>query len=291
MPPYSDELWIGNATISIPEEYTRPEINVVRCGPRGGYPVVLLHSVGLDLSYWDRQIDALNVEHDVVALDLPGHGRSPGTPEEWTLDHATATVAQVIRDVDAGPAHIVGLSVGGMIAQALALAEPNLIRSLVLIDTSATFDDAGRDGMRKRAALSRSDGMPAVLQSTIERWFTPQTVATRPDIIDRVTKTLLRDDPLIHAAMWRMIAELNFVADLHCIRCPTMILVGEYDPSSPPSAARQIRDSIAGSTMHVIPNCAHMSPLEDPQTINGYLTSFFAGIGSTATPLIADSSW
>ena len=89
-----------------------------------------------------------------------------------------------------------------------------------------------------------------------------------------MTKTLLADDPLVHAAMWDMISALDLVAQLPRIRCPTLILVGEHDPSSPPSAARVLQENIAGAEMHVIPDASHMAPLEQPDVINAYLLDF-----------------
>ena len=221
-------------------------VNLVRTGPRGRAPVILLHPVGLDLTYWGAQIEALRDDHDVVAYDLPGHGASPGRPADWTLDQAAEVLAQVVRSTGEGGAHLVGLSVGGMISQALALAQPALVRSLTLIDTAAAFADEGRAGMRARARMAREGGMRAVLPSTLQRWFTPETVARRPDLIDRVAKTLLADDPLVHAAMWDMISALDLVAQLHRVSCPALILVGEHDPSSPPAAARVLQENIVG---------------------------------------------
>ncbi len=249
-------------------------INQVRTGPRGGAPVVLVHPVGLDLSYWDRQIEALCDEHDVVAFDSPGHGSSPGSPADWTLDQAAEVLAQVVRGTGSDSAHLVGLSVGGMISQALALAQPDLVRSLTLIDTAAAFSEEGRAGMRARAGMARSGGMAAVVPSTLQRWFTPETVVRRPDLIDRVTKTLLADDPLVHAAMWDMISALDLVSQLHRISCPTLILVGEHDPSSPPAAARVLQENIQGAEMYIIPGTSHMAPLEKPDVINAYLQAF-----------------
>ncbi len=89
-------------------------VNLVRTGPRGRTPVVLVHPVGLDLIYWGAQIDALCDDHDMVAYDLPGHGASAGQPADWTLDQAAEVLAQVVRSTGGGGAHLVGLSVGGM---------------------------------------------------------------------------------------------------------------------------------------------------------------------------------
>ena len=260
-------------------DWTARSINTVRTGPRGGAPTILVHPVGLELSYWGGQIEALCDTYDVVAFDLPGHGRTPGSPADWTLDAAARCLEHVVRSTSTGPAHLVGLSVGGMIAQALTLAQPDLVRSLTLIDTAAAFAEEGRAAMRSRAKMAREGGMQAVLRTTIERWFTPDTAARRPDLIDRVTKTLLADDPLVHAAMWDMISALDLVSQLHRIACPTLVLVGEFDPSSPPAAARVLRDNIAGAQMHVIPQASHMAPLEKPDAINAHLTRFLATIG------------
>lgn len=249
-------------------------INLVRTGPRGSPPVVLVHPVGLDLSYWGGQIEVLRDDYDVVAFDLPGHGSSPGAPADWTLDKAADVLAQVVRSTGNGSAHLVGLSVGGMISQALTLAQPDLVRSLTLIDTAATFPEEGRAGMRARAGMAREGGMQAVLPSTLQRWFTARTVERRPDLIDRVSKTLLADDPLVHAAMWDMISALDLVSQLHRISCPTLILVGEHDPSSPLAAARVLQENIAGAEMHIISGTSHMAPLEKPDDVNGYLETF-----------------
>ncbi len=261
-----------------PDWAARP-INMVRTGPRGGTPVILVHPVGLELSYWAGQIEALCDTYDVVAFDLPGHGRTPGGPADCTLDTAVRCLERVIRTTGARPAHLVGLSVGGMIAQALTLAQPDLVRSLTLIGTAAAFAEEGRTAMRARARTAREGGMEAVLRTTIERWFTPDTEARRPDLVDRVSKTLLADDPLVHAAMWDMISLMDLVSQLHQIMCPTLVLVGEFDPSTPPAAARVLRDDIAGARMHLISRASHMAPLERPDEINAHLTRFLATIG------------
>ncbi len=259
-------------------------LNLVRTGPRGGAPVVLVHPVGLDLTYWAAQIEALSNDYDVVAFDLPGHGRSPGAPSDWTLDKAADRLAEVIRSTGAPSAHVVGLSVGGMIAQATTLAHPDLVRSLSLIDTAAAFEDAGRSGMRARAETARRGGMAAVISSTLDRWFTDETRTRRPDLIDRVSKTLLGDDAAVHAAMWDMISGLDLVDQLPRIACPTLVLVGEFDPSSPPAAARLLAGRIPDTRLHVIADASHMAPLEKPEIINGHLRRFLAEVSPVTVP-------
>jgi len=254
-------------------------IHAVRTGPRGGTPIVLVHPVGLDLGYWSAQVEALGRTHDVVTYDLPGHGRSPGGPEDWSFDQAAEVLANLVRDTDAGPAHLVGLSVGGMIAQATALAHPDLVTSLSLIGTAASFPEAGRAAIRARAQATRDGGMGAMLQSSLARWFSPDTMAQQPALIDRVTRTFLANDPAIHAAMWDMIAELDFTAEISRIACPTLVLVGELDPSTPPATARFLAETIPGAELHIIPGASHMVPFEQPEAVNDHLLRFLVGLG------------
>lgn len=250
-------------------------MHAVRTGPRGAPVTVFVHPVGLDLTYWGEQIAACCPSRDVIAYDLPGHGLSPGTPEDWTFDAACATLAGVLQSSGARTAHIVGISIGSMIAQSFALAHPERVSSLVLIGAAATFDEGVRQGMRQRAIAAREGGMAAVLQTTIARWFAPETMAIRPDIVDRVTKTMLAVDPMIYGAMWDMIAGLDTAPRLHEIACPTLIMTGQADPICSPQVALEMQRQIRKSAMTIVPNAAHMCILEQPAFINARLAAFF----------------
>ena len=255
-------------------EQQSTSIHMVRTGPRGGTPTILVHPVGMDLTYWSNQIEALHGSHDLVAYDLPGNGNTPGTPEDWTFDAAVATLAQVLASTGAESANVVGISVGGMIAQAFALARPEAVQSLVLIATASTFPEHERSFALGRAATARRDGMAAIIAPTLDRWFTPETKAQRPDILDRVRKSMLADDPAIYAAMWDMIASLDFAPRLKEIHCPTLIMTGETDPICPPAVAGALQAGIQGSQLAIVPHAAHMCILEQPDFINERLAAF-----------------
>lgn len=251
-----------------------PQVNWVRTGTEHSETVVLIHAVGYDLTYWDRQIEALQGDYNVVAFDLPGHGRSPGEAKAWSFDFAAATVAGLIEHVSDKPVHLAGISFGGMIAQATVLARPELVRTLTLIGTASTFSEAARESMRARARAVRAGGMSAVLQSSLQRWFTPETQTRRPDIIDRVSKTILADDPAVHASIWDIISKFEVHDRLGEIRCPALVLVGERDPSTPPSAASALQEKIPGAKMVVIPNASHIVTVEAPLAVNTAMRSF-----------------
>ena len=253
-------------------------LNWIRTSTDKPETMVLVHGVGLDLTYWDRQIEALRERVNVVAFDLPGHGRSSGEPGDWTWEYGAAMIADLIAEVSPAPVNLVGISFGGMLAQVTTLARPELIKSLVLIGTAPAFPEDSRNGMRVRAETIRAGGMAAVLQPSLERWFTADTRAVRPDIIDRVTKTLLSDDPETQASIWELIATLNIENRLGEVRCPTLVLVGEHDPSTPPSVAGALGKAIPGATTMVIPNASHMVTVESPLAINDALIGFLGRV-------------
>ena len=261
----------------LPSDIADLKLNRIRIGQRNASTIVFIHAVGYDLTYWDRQIEALSPEFDVVAFDLPGHGRSPGTPHECTFENLSAVVSRVIRETGTRPVHLIGISFGGMIAQATVLAYPDLVRSLSLIGTASRFSEDGRTAMRGRAEAIRKGGMASILQSSLERWFTPKTIQRRPDLIDRVTKTVLSDDPTVQAAIWDLIADDFDVHDrLSEIRCPTLVLVGEQDPSTPVSAASALADGIVGAEMQILSATSHMATIESPDAVNSALRRFLS---------------
>ncbi len=132
--------------------------------------------------------------------------------------------------------------------------------------------------MRARAETTRNGGMEAVLQSSLERWFTPETRRRRPDLVDRVSKTILGDDAAVHAAIWEIIADFDVHARLSEIQCPTLVLVGERDPSTPPAAAAALAEGIRGAKMVVFHQTSHMVQLEAPDAVNRELQQFLSGL-------------
>jgi 3-oxoadipate enol-lactonase len=145
-----------------------PRLNWVRT--ERTQTVLLIHAVGFDLTYWDRQIECLQADYNVVAFDLPGHGSSTGGPLDCSSDQNVGAIADFIETAIRQPVHLVGLSFGGMIAQATVLARPELIRSLTFTGTASMFSDSVRSGMRTRA------------QATASVTFAPASDALRADV-------------------------------------------------------------------------------------------------------------
>jgi 3-oxoadipate enol-lactonase len=246
-------------------------VNVVRTGPRGRSPVLFVHAVSLDLTWWDHQFAALGTDYDVVALDLPGHGSSPRLNGPYTFDALASVVADVVATLDAGPVHVVGTSVGGMVAQTLAVARPDLVQSLTLVATLCTLTDPVRGAMRERARVARAEGMAALISPTLDRWFPVTFREGRPDVIDRAAKSVLRHDPTVYAEMWEMISGLRLDAQIPAIACPTLVVAGAEDGNAPVAAGQRIADLIPGAKLHVLPGVGHFPSSEAPRAFNDLL--------------------
>ncbi len=250
------------------------EVNFVRTGPKGGAPLVLLHPVGLDLTWWGSQIDAFARDHDVVAFDMPGHGMS-GHPDAPPSFEGMADVLDSVLDhIDAGPANLVGISVGGMIAQTFALRRPERVRSLALVATLCTFTEEVRGAVRDRARVARTEGMARLAGLSNERWFPSDFRERRPDMLDRAMQSLLRQDPEFHASMWEMVAGLDLADQLPRIACETLVVVGGADVSAPLAAGKTIAGLIPGAVLKELPGLGHFPPFEAPARFNQVLADF-----------------
>lgn len=191
-----------------------------------------------------------------------------------TADYA-AIVASFISDNADGPAHaVIGLSFGGMIAQELALARPDLVGRLGLCGCTATFPDAIRPSIRERAALAEREGMAAVADSTLARWFTEEFLAR--DAGNGVRARLLSDDVAGWATAWRAIAMHDAQARLESLSVPTLCLAGEKDVAAPPAAMHAMAKAIPQAGFAVLPAAPHMMHIETPAAFAAALSEFLA---------------
>ncbi len=257
-------------------------LNIARTQGHGGPPLLLLHPVGLDLSWWAPQFEAFGRERDVIAFDMPGHGLSDAPPSPPSFEMMARAVEVVLEELGGRPADVVGVSVGGMIAQTFALRRPDLVRSLGLVATLCTFAPEVRQALRERARVAREEGMPRIAELSNERWFTPAFRARRPDMIERTRRSLLQQSATFHAAMWEMIADLELEAAIRAIRCPSLVLTGEADVNAPPTAAEKIASAVANASLHLMPDVGHFPPFEAPEAFNDILRAFLDDIEAQA---------
>lgn len=241
-----------------------------------GPPVLLLHPVGLDLTWWEPQVEALRPELQLVRMDFRGHGKSQIAPPPYTLADFAADAHALLVALNIEPAHVIGLSLGGMVAQLLALEYPGDVRSLVLSNTLCTLPAEGRQAMRARGEAAEQGGMAAVVQATIERWFSRNFMDSA--LVARCRRHLLAHDVGAWASTWRAIADLDTLPRLGEIHAPTLVMTGGADLSTPLAAAQPIANAIPGAVLKVIEGAPHMAPYEKPELFNPMVLEFLRSI-------------
>ncbi|HUK59927.1 MAG TPA: alpha/beta fold hydrolase [Stellaceae bacterium] len=233
--------------------------------------VVLLNSLAADPSMWEPQVAALAAHYRVVRFDTRGHGRSSAPPPPYSIDALADDLFAVLAACNAAPAHVVGLSLGGVVAAAAALREPNAFASLAICDSRVAMPAEFRQGIDDRNRLVREQGMEAVVDLFIERWFTPAApAAVREPVKGMIRGTSVAgftgcSEALKHAAVLERLPE---------IRLPALFLVGTEDAAVPEPVMRDQQRRIANSRYAAIPRAGHLSNLEQPAAFNDALLAF-----------------
>lgn len=238
-------------------------------------PVVMLsHALATNLTMWDPQMEALAQSFRVLRYDSLGHGNTDAPRGPYSLDQLAQQAAGLLDALGIQRVHFVGLSMGGMIGQALALMRPLALTSLVLSDSSSRIPPEAQALWQERIKIAESVGMEPLVEPTIGRWFTPPFRTTHADIVERVRRLIRGTSPLGYAACCHAIAALNLTERLHTIEIPTAIIVGEEDQGAPLPMSRTIHEQIAGSELVILPSAPHLSNTEQPEAFNQALTSF-----------------
>jgi 3-oxoadipate enol-lactonase len=176
--------------------------------------------------------------------------------------------------LDFGRVYWVGLSMGGMIGQGLTLSHPDRVERLVLADTAAIIPDEAQPVWQERIDAARNEGMQAVAESTLERWFTPDYLKRNPPEIDQIRQQILDTPVAGYIGCSEAIRRLNYLSRLPEIQTPTLVMVGADDPGTPVAASEAMHSRIKGSSLVVIPDAAHLSNIEQSQIFNDSLITF-----------------
>jgi 3-oxoadipate enol-lactonase len=229
-----------------------------------GPDVVLLHGLADTHELWRYQIHWLSRSFRVIAIDTRGHGRSSAGHRGWGMATLVEDVLCVADAVGAGQFGVVGLSMGGGIAQGVAIAAPERVWLLALIGTSASFAPDNQRRFTDRADLAERAGMEAVVDATVPRWFTPAFRAAHPEVVESGYRTVLDRDPAIFAAASRVNAARDFTARLREIRCPAVYVAGREDPGDVEGNLAVFRAGLPRLDVHLLDGAAHLVPVERP---------------------------
>lgn len=237
----------------------RTQIEIDGDGP----PVVFLHGLGATSTCFQPLLPSLH-GFRCIRPDFPGAGRSPRPYVPVTVDSLAETALDVVKIIAGGPAHIVGHSMGTLVAQHLAATAPEWVLSLTLFGPIGEPGEAARERLRERAGVARRMGMIAVADAVVAAGLSSSTKADNPVAEAFVRESHLRQDADGFAEWCEALAAAKG-ADLRFLRCPTILATGEDDPIAPPGAAQGLADRIKGAKLKVVPRCGHWTPIEQPK--------------------------
>ena len=247
-------------------------------GPAEAPVVTLSHSLAASLEMWDPQLPALANRSRVLRYDTRGHGGSEAPPGAYSLEMLADDVLGLLAALEIPRTHFIGLSLGGMIGQTLALEHPEVLESLVLADTASQIPPEMGPLWDQRVEIAGSKGMAALANDTIERWFTAPFIAESPEVVDSIRALIRTTAPSGFAGCCRAIQNLNYTDRLGEIQLPTLIIVGENDMGTPVAASEVMHQRIAGSKLVVIGPAAHLSNIEQADKFNQSITVFLDGL-------------
>ncbi|MGD1277340.1 MAG: alpha/beta fold hydrolase [Tepidisphaeraceae bacterium] len=241
-----------------------------------GVPLVLVHGFPLDQRLWEGQWTDLSRCCRVITPDLPGFGLSGGG-ESFSIESLADDLHAFLQQMEALPAVLGGLSMGGYVAQAYVQKYAADLRGLILLDTRASADTpAGKQARNEMIELARQKGSAAVAEQMRPKVLPPQA---DPQVLARVTEMMTAcPSRTIQQASAAMRDRPDYTEALGRIAVPTLVVVGELDALSPPSVALAMQKAIPRATLAVIAGAGHLSPIERPQQVNRAIEQFLAGI-------------
>jgi 3-oxoadipate enol-lactonase len=245
-----------------------------------GYPVILLHGLTFDRRMWEHQVEGLARSYRAITVDLRGHGLSASPDMEYDLDMMTEDVYQAMRELGIAQAHVVGLSMGGMIGMRLALDQPEAVRSLVLLDTSAEAEPADRaSAYEAMASVLREQGPGIVADGVMAVLFSSGFLLGQPDKAKRERERLLEVNRVGVSNATCAVTRRKDISDrIHKIKVPTLVIVGDVDAATPLESSQAIRAAISASRLEIIHSAGHMTAIEKPEEVSQLIVEFLSSV-------------
>jgi 3-oxoadipate enol-lactonase/4-carboxymuconolactone decarboxylase len=251
-------------------------------GPKDAPVLVFSNSVGATLEMWDAQLRAFADRFRVLRYDTRGHGRSQVLNRPAAIDDLADDLAGLLDGLGIDKVHLVGLSLGGMTGQALALRRPEKLESLVLMATSAHLPPA--DMWNQRVATVRAQGMEVIADTVMTRWFTPAFIERAPHAVAQTRMHFVGHDPNGYAICCEAIRDMDLRAVIGAIRTPTLIIAGADDPATPVAMMEDIRGRIPEAELIIVPKAAHLLNIERPEVVNSHLEAFLGRFAPKRAP-------
>ncbi|WP_339673552.1 alpha/beta fold hydrolase [Dasania marina] len=241
-----------------------------------GPTVILVHGLGLNQDMWQWQLDALQKHYRVVRYDLLGHGGSEKPSGPYSMEQMVDQLYRLITTQGYGQCALVGFSLGGLIVQAFALAHPDLVSALAILNAAHARTDEQRAGIMKRVEQCRESGPGATVTDALTRWFTEDYADKNPEVLAQVRQWVIANNPKVYPELYRLLAmaDIGLEDNIANIQCPVLILTGEEDFGNSVEMAQCMASLIPSSQLEILKGLRHMALAESPVQVNKLLINF-----------------
>lgn len=241
-------------------------------GPAGAPVLALVNSLGTDARIWDGVIARLSPRYRILSYDKRGHGLSDTPSGDYALEDHIDDLTGLLDHLGIDKLALAGVSVGGLIAQGFALRARDRLAALILCDTAPKVGDAA--GWNARIDTVRKDGLAAIADMVMDRWFSPGFQQQRTNELALWRNLFLRSDPKGYAATCATLRDTDLTTDISRIVTPTLVVAGEADRSTPPDLVRACATAIAGARFQTMPDVGHIPSIEQPAELAALIEGF-----------------
>jgi 3-oxoadipate enol-lactonase len=259
---------------------------------QGAIPVLFIHALAMDGDMWSGVAQVLGNESWMVdgafyAVDCRGHGASDAPTGPYTTARFAQDVQDVLDAIGSKHAHVVGCSMGGTVALALAGIAPERLTSLTVIDCSAWYGTDAPTRWETRAQTALTEGMAALVEFQIARWFSPEFAQAEPALVRQSVAVFSANHVPAYAESCRMLGQADERPRLHCFTGPVSVVVGAEDYATPITMGQDIVDRMTDARLTVVPGTRHYTPLEAPDAIASCIANTLAR-ATSITPKVQD---
>lgn len=243
-----------------------------------GPALFMIHGIGSRRVTWDKIIDVLASDFQCISYNLRGHGDSPVSEVPFTLDDLVEDLEVLRQKLGIEQAHVIGHSLGGMIGPAYALAHPERVLSLGLLSTAAGRSEDDRRKLGAVITAMEEKGIQPVLETLIQRWYTDDFIAARPDAIQARIKQVVETPPEVFLNVFHIYAQTEMSPWLHQVTAPSLVMTGEFDGGCNPRLNQFIADQLPNARLEILKDLKHSILIEAPDLVAERLRQFLLGL-------------
>lgn len=246
-----------------------------RIDGRGERWVTFVTGIANDLSMWDGQAAALERDFNVLRYDLRGHGGTPASGGAYTIELLVSDLAALLDQLNIRRTSVIGLGLGGAIAQAFALAHPDRVDKLMPCCCRARMVPDFAAMWHKLRETVSTNGLESIVEPTVQRWFSEDFKSRHPEVLEKIRKMIRSTTQEGYMGVTAAFLGLDVEAELGSIKAPTLYVSGAEDRlGGPPALMEGLAAKVKGARHVSVPNAAHIANIQNPEGFNRVLMDF-----------------